>query len=586
MKETYNNLVSLRRKGIIYRFISIVADYELFEIYIWSDSGRIMRPIYIVNNGNKLNIDSTVQDGLKSGKYNWDKLIQDNIIEYLSIHEIKYNSLIADSEYKLNRDPILYKYTHCEISPLCILSINTMSMPHSNTNPGPRQVFQNSMGKQAAGIYADNHHVRMDTTAIVFPSAQLPIVPTLANKYTGEIEYPNGLNAIVAVAPYLGYNIEDSIMVNQRSIDNGFMDVFVLKVIIDKAESGNEQFMKPKPEETQYYNHDSSYHAIDDHGYPIKGKIVAKGDIIIGKVKIFSKGETNKRLNKQFKYSDKSKKYNEMNPGEIVRVSIHQGNDENNIIKVKIRIFRKLKIGDKLASQSAQKSTVSMTLKPEDMPFTEDGEMIDIIFNPHSLITRMTQSQLIAQAQSIIGVSKGVRIDGTPFNVIKIRDNIIKELESLGFKNHGDKIMYNGRTGHKMKAKIFVGPIYYQRLKQMIDDKVSARGLDGFYNPNTKQPNKGRKRKGGFRLGYMENDAMMANGTAHVLKEKFYDHSDKFVAYISKDTGYFCVGNKHKNIYEDGVENKNIVEVRTPWMLLYFWYLIMTTGISMKFNVE
>jgi DNA-directed RNA polymerase II subunit RPB2 len=585
LKDIWGDLIYKRRMGIIDPFITIIVDYETFEIRIWSDAGRLLRPLYIVSPGNKLNITKNTFDGLEKGKYDWKHLIKHNYIEYVFIHEARYNCYIANTERDLKKDPKLHPYTHCEISPLAILSVNSASIPYANYNQGPRIVFQCQLQKQSAGMYATNHATRIDTAATIFSDAQLPLVSSIINKYTGMEEMPAGTNAIIAVTTYTGFNIEDSVIVNERSAKNGFMDVFVYKVKSDMVNSGIEEFEKPKKNKTEHYKEYSSYDAIGRDGLPKRGKIVNNGDVIIGKVKLLSRTYRQRSYNRQFEYQDRSKVYEELDSGTVEKVTRNPDAEGNDVVKVKLRLYRQLKVGDKVSSVSAQKGTVSIIMKPEDMPYTSDGIIPDIIFNPHGYISRMTIAQIIIMARSLIAAEKGVRFDATPFNNINITRDIVPELQRLGYKYNGDTTMYNGFTGEPMQAKIFVAPLYYQRLKHMVNDKVSARDLNGYYSPKTRQPSKGRTKKGGFRVGSMEKDAMIGHGAVYILKEKFYDHSDKFKCYVSKDTGFICAGNPKKYIYKDNGQNKNIVQVQLPWCFVYLWTLLTTIGISVKFEV-
>jgi hypothetical protein len=237
------------------------------------------------------------------------------------------------------------------------------------------------------------------------------------------------------------------------------------------------------------------------------------------------------------------------------------------------------------SQNSAQKGTNSFSMKSVDMPFSKTGDIPDIIFNPHGLITRMTIAQMIIMSLSIIAAERGIRMDGTPFNNININKDIIKVLKEMGYEESGKKTMFNGITGRRMESKIFMAPLYYQRLKHMIKSKVAARET-GYYSHRTKQPGKGRQKKGGFKIGYMEKDALIAHGVSSILREKFFDHSDGFECFISEDTGHICVGNEDDHIYKDKKRNMKIAKVYLPWVFIMLYYLVETTGVNMEFILE
>lgn len=583
LKTVYLKLLDERAKGIINVYTSIICDFYSFELRIWTDAGRLLRPLLTVKRGtNRLKLTNEILIGLKKGQYDWNYLIEKNIVEYIFIQEAKFNALIARNTNDLSRDPNLYRYTHCEISPLAIFSANSGSIALAGYTQAPRITFQNQMGKQSVSAPVTNHRYRIDVDSNRLPDAQVPAISSRMNKYTGSIELPGGTNAIVAVTTAEGFNIEDSIVANKRSVRNGFMDVFKDKTYMDVPTSGHEIFLKPIKEKTDRYKHYSSYQAIASNGLPIKGKTIKNGEILIGKVKLFSRSDRSKSYNPQFEYQDKSKIYDSIDDVVVERVSKYQGQDGNDIVRVKCSSLRKLSVGDKVASTNAQKGTVSLVVEPEDMLFTESGIIPDLVFSPMGLITRMTQGFPIGLSTSIIAAEKGITMDATPFNGLNIQKHIIPEMEKLGYKDHGEEVCYNPKTGEKLKSRIFVGPVYYQRLKHMVNDKVSARDIDGYYSPKTKQPSKGRTKKGGFRIGEMEKDVLMCHGALYCLQEKFYNHSDKFRCYVSKDTGFICVGNPNENIYEDKVKNKNIVQVMVPYCFVRLWTLLMSMGIVMR----
>ena len=245
----------------------------------------------------------------------------------------------------------------------------------------------------------------------------------------------------------------------------------------------------------------------------------------------------------------------------------------------------KLQVGDKIASQSAQKGTDSISMNLADMPFTYKGQVPDIIFNPVGVVKRMTIAQMIIMAFGLKALQLGECLDGTPFNNLDINKDIIVVLKAMGYTSSGKRKMISGMTGKKMESEIFMAPIFYQRLKHLTVNKISGRET-GYYSQKTKQPGKGRSKKGGFKLGDMESDALSCHNAHNILREKFFEHSDGFECFISEETNEICVGNSKDHIYKDKKSNTKIAKVYLPWVFMMFYFLVETTGINMEFILE
>ena len=585
-KKIHKKLIELRRKGRG-RMNSIVCDYEKWEIYIYTDAGRCLRPLYIVDNiidkktglvTNKLRITSS-----KAKKMSWEELIIDGCIEYISIHESQYNSYIALSDKELNNER-LNRYTHCEIDSTSILSLNSLGIKWIERMQAPRAVYQNTMQKQTIGLPCTNYMYRSDNSLNILCYPEKPLINTIADKFMHRDKLPAGNMLLIAIMSYSGYNQEDSIILNKATVDNGFLDVITYKTIVEKLETNNEKFMKPKEAYTENYKKYNSYDAIGENGLPIIGKPIKKGDVIIGKVKLFTKTEKEsfRQKSRAFDYKDASATYKELVPGVIESVYKIQNDDGVTIVKVKVRLYRKVIIGDKCASTAAQKGTVSIIWSKEKMPRTADGRTPDIIFNPHSIITRMTINHIMFIAAGNIASNRACFIDGTGFNEVDIKKDILSQPEN---KNFGEEEMYDGITGLKIKTKIYLGYIYYQRLKQMVDDKMFARP-EGPVVRKTRQPIRGRKKGGGLKMGSMEKDAIIAHGCSLELLEMIWNKSDKFELYISENTGYPTIGNKHINLYGNEDNYKNIAKIRITWCSKMLFDLFATCGIGTKFELE
>jgi DNA-directed RNA polymerase II subunit RPB2 len=199
-------------------------------------------------------------------------------------------------------------------------------------------------------------------------------------------------------------------------------------------------------------------------------------------------------------------------------------------------------------SRHGQKGTIGMILKPEDMPQTADGIVPDIIINPHCLPSRMTVAHILETLMGRAACEMGTLGDGTPFNGVTVESisTILRDIYKL--EPHGNEILYDGTTGKQMKTSIFMGPIFYQRLKHMADDKMHSRA-SGPLVMLTRQPAEGRAREGGLRFGEMERDVMIAHGTSEFLKERMLEVSDNFQAFICKSCGLLAHVNPKIGLY-------------------------------------
>jgi DNA-directed RNA polymerase II subunit RPB2 len=581
IKKIYNHLIKLRRMSIINIYTSIIVEYELSEIRIFTDAGRMMLPLYIVKN-KKLLITKIILEKIKKGLINWKQLITLGYIEYVSIHQLKYSCLVAiNSEHLKNG----FNFTHCLMSEKQLLSLNTLSIPLPEYIQAPRVTYLNSMSKQAGSkCYVDNYEHRLDTRNMILPKAQRSLCYTLGEELTNNIKQSSKQNLIVAITSYGGNNIEDAIQIDESSFNRGAGSIIAIKTYLMKKESDTEEFIKPNKNKTKNYKIFNSYNSLNENGLPKIGYRIKHGDIIIGKVKHLTKTEIEKMSNSH-KMIDKSKIYDGLDDGYIDKVVKFKDNDGRDIVKVKVIFYRKATYGDKFTSFSAQKSVVGEKIKPEDCPFTEDGLRPDVIFNICALPKRMTMSQLMQACGGLIAIKEMKFFDMTCFSGIKIKEDLIDKLKKLGMKNAGDRILYDGKTGHKINSKIFMGPIPYARLKHMVYDKEYVRSF-GSVDIETRQPGKGRSKGGGLRIGEMERDAFIANGVPGILHHKYVDHSNDFSRFISEESNFPCIGNNKQIIYKDNETNQKIARVTLPWISNYTYHLITTLNISMRFKLN
>jgi DNA-directed RNA polymerase II subunit RPB2 len=331
------------------------------------------------------------------------------------------------------------------------------------------------MGKQAMGVFLTSFQIRMDTMANILFYPQKPLATTHAMKYMHFGDLPAGQNVIVAIACYTGYNQEDSLIMNQSSIDRGLFRSIYYRVYMDQENKvglkETECLEKPTRDTTLRMKH-GTYDKLEDDGLIAPGVRVSGEDIIIGKtVPIPEDSQELGQRTALHSKRDASTPLKSTENGIVDQVMMTTNNDGFKFVKVRIRSIRIPQMGDKFASRHGQKGTVGITYRTEDMPFTADGITPDLIINPHAIPSRMTIGHLVECLLSKVSTFTGKEGDATPFTDVTV-EAISTALASHGFQRRGFEVLYNGHTGRKLNAQIFTGPTYYQRLKHMVDDKI------------------------------------------------------------------------------------------------------------------
>jgi len=532
----YKDLKVKKYQGIINPYTSIVLDYAAMELRVCCEGGRLTRPVLRVDN---LHLVLTEDDVSKLGKkqIEWEDLLQkdDAAIEYIDPDEQSF-SLISMKTSELHRNKY---FTHCEIHPSTIFGILASCIPFPEHNQSPRNAYQCAQAKQAMGIYATNYDQRMDKTSYILCSPAKPLVDTRIMDMIKINDIPSGFNVVIAIMSYTGYNQEDSLLFNKASVDRGLFQamVFNTEKDEDKQKINGEEEIRCKPDKTKTRGIKfANYDKLDRSGMMDLNMLVENRDVIIGKV-IPIKENKNDHT-KVIKFQDESKLYRTNEESYIDKKQIGKNGDGYNFAKVRVRSMRKPVIGDKFSSRSGQKGTIGFIIPEEDMPFTQNGIRPDIILNPHAIPSRMTIAQLKETLLAKVLVHLGLFGDGTSFGTLHV-DDIRKELMKLGYESNGNEIMYDGLTGHQLECSIFMGIVFYQRLKHMVIDKQHSRGIGPMVNL-TRQPAEGRSRDGGLRFGEMERDCMISHGASAFTKGRLYDASDKFSFYVCKNQERLC----------------------------------------------
>lgn len=540
-----------RKNGLIDKETSIGYDFVDSEINIYCDEGRFIRPVFTLEDG-KL---CFLKEKEKIKEMSWDELIQKNYITYVDNNEIETSVVASTIEETL--DPENPPYDYCEIHSSNMLGICASIIPFPDHSQAPRNCYSSSMSKQALSTYALNYQHRVDTVAHTMNYPQRPVVKTKHGEMLGFDKMPSGANAIVAVACYTGYNQEDSILLNKSSVDRGmFVTVCYKTIMCEEKKKGHSNYEVIEVPSLDLRSAGLNYDKLDDDGIIPEGVRVNKNDIVVGKVyvKTSKDGEEEK--------SDCSLCIKAGEEGIVDKVYLTTNVDGYKIVKIRIRSVRVPEVGDKFCNRSGQKGTVGMLLREEDMPFTEDGIRPDIVINSHAFPSRMTINYLIEMLLGKVGALSGKFGMSTPFT--KESDDpvekIAEELQKHGFERYGNETLYSGFTGEPLRAKIFMGVNYYQRLKHMVKDKIHARS-HGTVTMLSRQPTEGRSREGGLRLGEMERDSLLVHGTSAFLKERLFDMSDAYKVTVCEKCG--TVINKENECQVCATDK--VVDVNIPY---------------------
>ena len=546
--ELYAEMKSKKHKGIINIYTSVIFDYKNAEIRICSDGGRLSRPVLRVKDGRAL-ITTEIIAKLNSKELSWNDLLTscklpEAVIEYIDPDEQNW-SMIAMQEKDKKDYGVNMNYTHCEIHPSTIFGVLASCTPFPDHNQAPRNTYQCAMAKQALGVYALNFDQRMDKTSYVLTYPSRPLVDTRLMNFIHLNRIPSGCQIHVAIMTHTGYNQEDSVLVNKGSIDRGLFGATIYHT--EKDEDKNiirDEIIrcKPDPAKTRGIKF-GNYDKLNAQGFIPENTLIEDRDIIIAK--IIPIKEARNDPTKVIKYEDQSHAHSTSEDTYVDKNYTGRNGDGYNFAKVRTRVHRKPDFGDKFSSRHGQKGTCGNIIPENDMPFTKNGLKPDIIINPHAIPSRMTIGQLKETLLGKVLLELGMFGDGTSFGNLDVK-TIAAELQKLGYESYGNEVMYNGLTGEQLETSIFLGPVYYQRLKHMVNDKVHSRATGPMVSL-THQPAEGRSRAGGLRIGEMERDVLISHGATRFCKERLFDVSDKYQVNVCKKCGMIAACNDGNN---------------------------------------
>lgn len=538
--KNYKRLVEtfrlMRRAGYISEFVSICPNHQHRFVNIASDGGRVCRPYIIVKNGKPKVTDQYIQE-LVQGFRSFEDFLHDGLVEYLDVNEEN------DCAISLYEKEITRETTHLEIEPFTLLGVCAGLIPYPHHNQSPRNTYQCAMGKQAMGSIGYNQRNRIDTLLYFLCYPQVPLVRTKTIDLIQFDKLPAGQNATVAVMSYSGYDIEDALILNKASVDRGFGRCLVYRkqtcLLKRYANQTFDRVMGPSRDAATgevIWRH----RALDADGICSPGERVENKQVLVNKsmpvvtasgLQPVAPGQPPP----QPEYRDVPVSYKGPKDIYIERVLVTSNAEEAFLIKILQRQTRRPEIGDKFSSRHGQKGVCGLIVSQEDMPFTDLGICPDIIMNPHGFPSRMTVGKLIELMAGKAGVLEGHFGYGTAFGGDKVED-VCSALVEHGFNYSGKEFVTSGITGEPLTAYIFFGPVYYQKLKHMVLDKMHARAK-GPRAVLTRQPTEGRSRDGGLRLGEMERDCLIAYGASMLLLERLMISSDAFEVDVCSECG-------------------------------------------------
>lgn len=583
-----------KRNGVIPFHTCIYFNYKENELCIYTDGGRMTRPLYYIDHNGKddRSYVRAIPDRVSSRKHkpsdlqelsselSWTKIVSGFARKKAPTFHPFHNTLYTNDLIEIKHDdPTLIKelsesasiieyidgleeesaliafkmadigkfHTHLEIDPSLMLGVLGNSIIYPEHNPLPRNAFSCGQSKQAVSMYHTNYQMRLDKMSVILQYGQVPLIKSRYLELVNKEENPYGINTIVAIMCYTGYNVEDAILINQGAVDRGLFRTtyHTLYESSEDMETSSEETTK-----TTFFNFKTGavktspgydYSFLDENGVVIENTPIHDKIVMIGAITTTTDSE---EISNASVFTKKGQL------GYVDKTFITENEKGLRLAKIRVREERIPAIGDKMASRAGQKGTIGLIIPEKDMPFTDDGIKPDIIINPHAIPSRMTIGQLVECVFGKACLANGAYGNCTAFETNGPNHELYgKLLNDAGFHSSGTQVLYNGMTGEQIESNIFIGPTYYMRLKHMVKDKINYRSNDGPNTMLTRQPVQGRANDGGLRIGEMERDAIMSHGMTSFLSDSFLKRADEYYMAVCNKTGMIAVYNPEEDIF-------------------------------------